>query len=122
MTLENQLSNKLNLIKEKVNKAKSACNFTFELVKNYLIKESLNADLNRLFALKKAYLEKVKLQINLLEIKYKTIKRYKDIISTEASSLHDTLNVMDEYSDELSNIISELQAISIILENRLKEE
>jgi len=122
MTLKNQLSDKLKFIDDKFSKVKSAYDFTFQLVRNFLTIESVNDDLNRLFALKKSYLEKVEQQIELLVAKYSTIKKHKEIIPSNELSLQNILNILDEYADELSNIISDLQAISIILENRLKEK
>lgn len=122
MNLKNQLSEKLLLIKEKAVKSEEAYKYCFLLIKSFFAQESIDNQLNRTFALRKSELEDTYKKLCRLLEYYKTFENHKEIILFKETTIKNALDLLSELSDNFSNIIAEIQGLTIFLENRLKDK
>lgn len=121
MSLRNQLKVKLLLTKETANKAELAYKYCLNLIKSYFLKEIIDDELNRIFALKKISLEENgKMFLQLLNY-YKLFEEYIDIIFYNEKTAQNALVMLDELIEKFRNLTTEIQALIIYLENNLKE-
>ena len=120
MSLRSQLEERLLLTKETANKSELAYKYCFNLIKSHFIKELLDDELNRTFALKKASLEdNGKVLLELLNY-YKLFEDHKEIILSKETITQNALILLDELIEKFKNIIAEIQGLTIYLENKLK--
>ena len=120
MSLRSQLEERLLLTKETANKSELAYKYCFNLIKSHFIKELLDDELNRTFALKKASLEdNGKVLLELLNY-YKLFEDHKEIILSKETITQNALILLDELIEKFKNMIAEIQGLTIYLENKLK--
>lgn len=121
MSLRNQLEEKLLLVKEIANKSELAYKYCFNLIKSHFIKELLDNELNKTFALKKIALEdNGKMLLQLLGY-YKLFKDHKEIILSKERITQNAMVLLDELIEKFKNLVAEIQGLTIYLENKLKE-
>ena len=121
MTLKEQLNKSLLSIEEKIGRAENASNKALELIKSFSAKEIINDELVRTFALKRRGLEDLNTKLLSLVSLTKAIKNHIEIISMKEASIKRALEILEKHEDRYINFTAEIQAISIFLENRLKE-
>ena len=120
MSLRNQLEEKLLLVRETANKSELAYKYCFNLIKSYLIKELLDNEFNRTFALKKVALEdNAKVLLKLFNY-YKLFENHKEVILSKEELTNNALILLDELIEQFKDLIVEIQSLTIFLENRLK--
>jgi len=121
MSLKNQLKEKLLLTKEIANTSELAYKYCFDLIKSYFIKEIIDNELNRTFALKKIALEENGKTLLTLLNYYKLFEEHIDIISSKEKTTQNALVLVDELIEKFRTVTIELQTLAIFLENKLKE-
>lgn len=121
MTLQSQFNNKLLLLISNAERTQQAYLKTLELIKSFFISESIDSELNRFFALKKNELNEFYIKFQKLVKQIEVIEKHKDIIISTENRNEKALKILDQYADSNSELFSEIQAIFIYLENKLKE-
>lgn len=121
MNLKSQLENKLQEVNQKLSRVQEAYTSCSQLIESYFIKELIDNEINRLFALKKIELEKIKDELNKLSSYYKAVENYKTIIMPSEKNIMQVLVFLNELGDQFGFLVAELKTFSLYLENRLKE-
>lgn len=121
MTLKSQFNNKLSLLFNNAERTKKAYLKTVDLIKSFFISESVDSDLNNLFARKKNELNEFYDKLSKLIEQIKAIEKHKDAITSSENKTEKALEIFDNLADVNSELFSEIQALFIHLENRLKE-
>ena len=117
MNLKSQLENKLQDIKQKLLRAQEVYDSCSTLIRLFFARELIDNEINRLFALKKIELEeKAYNELHKLSSYYKTFEDHKEII------IRKSLELLDELGEKFVFLTAELKALSVYLENRLKQQ
>ena len=123
MNLKNQLENRLQDIKQKLLRAKEVYDFCSTLIRSFFARELIDNEINRLFALKKIELEeKTYNELYKLSSYYKTFEEHKEIILSKETIIRKSLELLDELGEKFIFLTAELKALSVYLENRLKQQ
>lgn len=121
MTLKKLLNDKLLFVSKKIERADSAFHKVYKFIQNFVVSESLNNELIRVFALKKIILEDLHKKLNHLKLETKAIENHQEIISAKDYSLQKALEILEKHDNKYSDLIAELQAILVFLGHRIKE-
>ena len=123
MNLKSQLENKLQDIKQKLLRAQEVYDSCSTLIRLFFARELTDNEINRLFALKKIELEeKTYNELYKLSSYYKTFEEHKEIILSKETIIRKSLELLDELEEKFVFLTAELKALSVYLENRLKQQ
>lgn len=120
MDLKKQIDDKLLEIKEIISRTDEEYKSCYNLINSFFIKESLDDNLNKHFALKKKDIEKAYKDFCNLIPYYESFAKHKEIISDNNKALINAMSFLEELRDKISFVLAEFKATIISLENWLK--